>query len=232
MRREPQPGCILVRVISPGIIGGKLDQYLGDLSAEERKRVDRIRSETRARQIARRRILLRRTIQAADDIKASDITFSTGPDGKPCTGHSDLRFNLSESHGWVAIALARGLEVGVDVEMKRPIGDAIEIARRYFSREETAAIDRLQGDERDKAFFRCWTRKEALMKADGRGMRGGLKTPVGVEPAPDDGYTVRFEGADYRLVDIDCAQDAIVSLAYPECGHAIPIHLAGEPSTL
>jgi 4'-phosphopantetheinyl transferase len=102
------------------------------------------------------------------------LRFAYGPHGKPAlvtngaTGR--LRFNVSHSEGLALVAVTRGREVGVDLERVRPELDAEEIADRYFSAHEIQALRALPRPLRLKAFFHCWTRKEAYLKARGSGL--------------------------------------------------------------
>jgi 4'-phosphopantetheinyl transferase len=79
--------------------------------------------------------------------------------------------------GWMA------LPIGVDVEVWRPLSDRDSLARRYFSPAEFASCAATPEDGRTAAFFACWTRKEAIVKVDGRGLALGLSS-FDVEVAP------------------------------------------------
>ena len=79
-----------------------------------------------------------------------------------------LRFNLSHSRSVGLLALASGIEVGVDVEDVRPIEPGV--ARSTFSAAELADLSRLDGDAWLRGFYHCWTRKEAIVKAEGVGL--------------------------------------------------------------
>jgi 4'-phosphopantetheinyl transferase len=68
------------------------------------------------------------------------------------------------------LALVRGREIGVDAEKIRPQPDAQKLAKRFFSALEQRFLEKLSGDELQRAFFRCWTRKEAYIKAKGEGL--------------------------------------------------------------
>jgi 4'-phosphopantetheinyl transferase len=85
-----------------------------------------------------------------------------------------LRFNLSHSNEVALLAVALDAELGVDVEHVRPDFAGEDIARRYFSRAEVEVFNKLPQDERVAAFFRCWTRKEAYIKAIGKGFSQAL----------------------------------------------------------
>jgi len=106
------------------------------------------------------------------------LRFSCGPQGKPLLSAEcraeDLRFNMSHSGALALYAVSRGLEVGVDVERIAADVDWEQIVDRLFSPAEVSAIRALpQGGQRE-AFFSCWTRKEACIKAAG----GGLSIPL------------------------------------------------------
>lgn len=102
------------------------------------------------------------------------LRFAAGPQGKPRLAGgfeaSDLRFNLSHSHGHALLAVARGAEVGVDLEQIRPEVDAAGIVASHFSPAERAAWQALPETRRQLAFFHGWVRKEAYVKARGEGL--------------------------------------------------------------
>ena len=85
-----------------------------------------------------------------------------------------MRFNISHSGGLAVFAFTLDCEVGVDVEEIRELKDLAEIAARFFCAEETAELMSLPADQRTAAFFRCWTRKEAYIKAIGDGLSAPL----------------------------------------------------------
>jgi 4'-phosphopantetheinyl transferase len=100
--------------------------------------------------------------------------------GKPHLPGAGIDFSLSHSGSLALIAVARGRRVGADVERVRPHTDVLAIARRAFSRAERVEIESASTDEgRRAAFFRCWTRKEAYLKARGLGLAGGLDSLAG-----------------------------------------------------
>lgn len=159
------------------------------LSREERERADRfIAALDRTRFIAghaRLRGILARYL----DIVPSAIRFETGSFGKPrlLTDGSggELRFNFSHSDGLALCAVSRAREVGVDVERIEPSSSLAEIAGRYFSPREAAALAALPPEEQCDAFYACWSRKEAYVKARGRGLSIALDS-FDVSLAPDD----------------------------------------------
>ncbi|HLJ80654.1 MAG TPA: 4'-phosphopantetheinyl transferase superfamily protein, partial [Ktedonobacterales bacterium] len=94
--------------------------------------------------------------------------------GKPYLASSTVRlplqFNVSHSEECALIALAHDLELGVDIEYMRPLDDMDAIARTVFSPHERATLAALDGPRRHEAFYACWARKEAYIKAIGRGL--------------------------------------------------------------
>jgi 4'-phosphopantetheinyl transferase len=91
--------------------------------------------------------------------------------GKPqiVDASMDVRFNLSHAGERALLAIALQRDVGIDIEEERPI-EVFELAERFFSPSEVEALRAVQAPQRAAAFFRCWTRKEAFVKALGEGM--------------------------------------------------------------
>jgi 4'-phosphopantetheinyl transferase len=113
------------------------------------------------------RILLGRYLQA----DPGAIALQYGPSGKPALADpTSLRFNLSHSADLALFAFASDCEVGIDVERIRPLPDMEQIAIRQFRAQEAAELLALPAGRREPAFFRCWTRMEAVGKALGEGL--------------------------------------------------------------
>ncbi|WP_341731080.1 4'-phosphopantetheinyl transferase superfamily protein [Microcoleus sp. EPA2] len=101
------------------------------------------------------------------------VEFSYGPCGKPeiaANLDSTLSFNLSHSQGLALYALTRSRQIGVDIEKIRPVPQMESIAERFFSPQENTAFKTVSAEEKLAAFFNCWTRKEAYIKAIGDGL--------------------------------------------------------------
>lgn len=96
--------------------------------------------------------------------------FIYGPYGKPALDGSEIRFNVSHSYDMGMIAITRGKEIGCDIERIEPSFAELGIPERFFSPYEVAALLTLPAEEQCAAFFRCWTRKEAYIKACGMGV--------------------------------------------------------------
>lgn len=98
------------------------------------------------------------------------LEFSANEFGKPQFLNRDIEFNLSHSGDFALIAVARGRNVGVDVELIREAVELENLATRYFSPREVSELMVLPVEQRTIGFFNCWTRKEAYVKARGRGL--------------------------------------------------------------
>ena len=158
------------------------------LSVEEKKRADRLRVPSGRREFTIARAILRVFLGAACGVEPGEIILAAGAHGKPrLTSPSPpmkLGFNISHSHGAVALALARGRETGIDIEKVRSDIEAEALAARFFSPRENDLLSRLAGREMLTAFFDCWTRKEAVLKAIGAGLTLSLSS-FDVSLAPD-----------------------------------------------
>jgi 4'-phosphopantetheinyl transferase len=144
------------------------------LTADERRRAERyVFEQDRTHFVVARgllRVLLGRYLRQ----DPPHLRFIYGPHGKPAlatdTGGVALRFNVSHSHGLALYAVTRGREVGVDVESIRPEVVQEKVAEHFFSPHEVAVLRALPTPLQATAFFACWTRKEAYIKAKGEGL--------------------------------------------------------------
>jgi 4'-phosphopantetheinyl transferase len=167
----PAPGEVHVWWIAPGAAGERAAPPAHLLSDEERTRAGRFRSpELRhafVAALAARREILARYLGAPPE----RIEFVRAAGGKPAVaGGGDLRFSASDTRGAALLAVAHAREVGIDVERARPLPDALELARRFLSPAEQRVLAGVEGREREATFLRCWTRKEAFVKAIGAGL--------------------------------------------------------------
>ena len=142
------------------------------LAADERHRAARfVFPRDRGRFVAGRGFL-RHLLGAYLGEDPSELRIEQAPGGKPAlaAGHRDLRFNLSHAEGLAVCALVEGEDVGADVEKRRPLADALLIAQSFFSPSENEELCGLPEWGRLHAFWDCWTRKEAFLKATGEGL--------------------------------------------------------------
>ncbi len=154
-----------VHFFSLDVDGVRLRELEGVLTWEERTRATRFRFDRNRNRFIACRGRLRELLGLSPRQE-----LVCGPFGKPRLGDSEIRFNVSHSHGMAMIAITRGREVGCDIERIDPSFADENIPERFFSPYEVAALRALPAEEQCDAFFRCWTRKEAFIKACGMGM--------------------------------------------------------------
>ena len=141
------------------------------LSREEHERADRYRVEWARANFILTRGALRSLVGSYIGKPPQEVSFRYSEFGKPSLDEaSDLHFNVSHTDGMAVLAFVKNCEVGVDVERIRPELEGTQLAERFFSIVERHALENLSGDELHAAFFRCWTRKEAYVKARGDGL--------------------------------------------------------------
>lgn len=170
-------------LVWPSEDAGRLRQTL---SADEAERAARFHFARDRDRFTAARALLRAVLALYLGAEPARLRFAYGPHGKPALaggaagGDADaaaLRFNLAHSHDLALVVVARAREVGVDVEHVRADFATAEVAERFFSRREAEALRALpEGRPRVEAFYRCWTRKEAFIKAKGEGLSFPLST--------------------------------------------------------
>lgn len=155
-----------------------LDGYAADdlkllLAEDELSRAARFHFNKDRNHFIVARAWLRKLLGAYMGIAAAELRFAYAEKGKPSLedSHGDApSFNLAHSHGMAIYAFSRAREVGVDLEFVREdLGDE-KIAERFFSRREIVDLKNLPAELRKQAFFDCWTRKEAYIKARGEGL--------------------------------------------------------------
>lgn len=193
------------------------------LSPEEIVRAERFHFDRHRRVFALGRAALRALLGSYLGIDREELRFVYGTQGKPALADSacPLRFNVSNSGNLAAYAFTTACEIGVDIEMHRALHDFENIARRFFSAEETAELLELPEAEKTTAFFHCWSRKEAYIKA----MGGGLSIPldsfrVTLQPGVA-ARMVSLGGSEdaargWTLHDFDPAPDCAGAIAYPD----------------
>lgn len=142
------------------------------LSDDERARAARFVFPRHRVQYAACRGILRELLGRYLGTEPAEVRFRYTAHGKPALDDpaTELRFNVSNCETLGLFAFAVGREVGVDLERLRPMDDAGAIAGRFFSVPENEVFRVVPESGRDAAFFRCWTRKEAYIKAVGEGL--------------------------------------------------------------
>ncbi len=163
------------------------------------------------------RAILGRYVESAP----SDLQFEHADFGKPyLAGESshNIFFNLSHSDNVALVAVTATAPVGIDVERVRAIPDWNRVANRFFSSSENAALSGVDQQHRERAFYNCWTRKEAIIKATGEGLSACLDAfDVTLEPGEPaavlhDRRSVN-NGQTWRLQHLDPADEFVGAVA-------------------
>ncbi len=140
------------------------------LSADERTRAARFVFDTDRRRFVTGRAVLRTLLGRCVGRPAQGLSFRYGPQGKPVLADGDLWFNASASAGKALYAASASRRVGADIERVRDLADMEAVAGRVFSVAEREWINGRRAAERKNGFFRCWARKEAVVKGSGAGL--------------------------------------------------------------
>jgi 4'-phosphopantetheinyl transferase len=145
-----------------------------NLSPAELERARGIRSPRDREAFVAGRGLQREVLALYAGIEPAEVAYQRGPQGKPvlsgAAGEAGLRFNASNSGDLALVALSWGRDVGVDLERLHAMPDLVALARRFFTASESDALAAMEPPVREAAFFRCWTLKEAFVKAAGGGL--------------------------------------------------------------
>jgi 4'-phosphopantetheinyl transferase len=154
------------------------EDALATLSDDERWRANQFRLDALRRRFVTARAALRRLLGEYLGVPAAEVILSSSKYGKPQLGETNgdgaLRFNLAHTRSMALVAVARGCELGVDVERVREVNQLEAIVRRYFHLEEQTHLFATPIERRHEEFLRCWTAKEAVLKAMGSGLSDSL----------------------------------------------------------
>jgi 4'-phosphopantetheinyl transferase len=210
LAREPDEITALKRLLAP----------------DEVERAERFYFQRHHDAFVAARAGLRNTLSRYVRLPADSLAFRYGDAGKPellempqQIAGGEVAFNLSHSGDWAILAVARRGPLGVDIERTREMNDAAGLARRYFSAAEVAVWESLASTEQTTAFFRCWTRKEAYLKALGDGLRAPLdqfivtfapgEAPRLIQASPHDTH------ADWTIEDFHVADEYTAAVVVP-----------------
>ena len=169
-----EPGAVHVwgTELTPDV--RRRDDLAAYLSTSELERAARFRFDDDATRYTIGRGLLRRLLARYVGGSPSEIELGETEHGRPVRlhpqAHSDLDFNLSHSKDLALFAFCRGTRVGIDLEWLQPLDDMDDLVEIHFSAHERDTYHSLDPSQRRSAFFDCWTRKEAFVKAIGEGL--------------------------------------------------------------
>jgi len=203
------------------------------LSEQERARAATFLRQNDQRRFIATRGLLRRLLSEYLQHDASELLIGSNAFGKPelyrqGEAPAEISFNYSHSNSLAVFAFARGRRVGVDVERVEADVAGDSIAERFFCPSEVSTLRALPKAHQSTAFFKCWTRKEAYVKARGEGFSIPLESfnvssdriaadcrsrwsVLSFEPLPGYMAAVAAEGWDWRVALIDQSQPNLFS---------------------
>lgn len=198
------------------------DRYVSLLSATEQAHASRLRIGQVRDHFIIGRACLRVLLGNALQISAPDVLITKAIHGKPeaaAAGGRSISFNLAHSKDTLLIALRRHNAVGVDVEYIDRLIDLMEVAQANFTEKETNSLAAIPDPEaRRRTFYLYWTRKEAVGKADGRGLLLPLAS-FDVSFESMDSHPIRVnephtsESKLYFVTDLDLGNNAVAALA-------------------
>ncbi|HEV3143244.1 MAG TPA: 4'-phosphopantetheinyl transferase superfamily protein [Gemmataceae bacterium] len=196
-------------------------EFFQQLAEEERIRARSFSQPQLQHRFVVGRGMLRRILAQYLRQSPAQVQFSYTAYGKPfLRGEQEhgLRFNLSHSAEHALLAVTRGRAIGVDLERIRPDFATDEIAQRFFSEREWQELRQLPEPDRTATFFRCWTRKEAFIKAVGEGLSFPLDA-FAVSLAPGEPAALRWLRDDpvavcrWQLRDLQAPPGFLAALA-------------------
>ena|SRR5688572_29745559 len=211
------------------------------LAPHEQERAAEFHSDNHRISFIVARGALRTLLGSYLDTSASAIHFEYACNGKPTLAGMPITFNVSHSGDLAVFAFTRGCEIGIDVEQIRPIADMQSIAGRFFCPDEAAELNRIPAQERELAFFLCWTRKEAYLKAIGAGLSVPLNEFCVTFRSGERARFIHLGGNeaaanDWMLHDLRLAPDYAAALAYRDTERLLEvlplIHAAELPGFL
>ena len=224
---------------TPEKSGGRkvlLEQATSVLTTDERERAARMRVGGPQEEFMVGRGCLRHLLGAALRCAPAAVALEKAEHGKPFVrtspGFFGPSFNVAHSHGIILIGLSMVGEIGVDVEIIDSTIDLEGVARTAFHVEEVARVHRASTlEERVDVFYRCWTRKEALAKADGRGLTLEPTTyAAGLDAVGEQGVTLpgimACDKLFVREIEVGSSHRAAFAVRVPDvsvCTYQFPI---------
>ena len=185
----PEVEVVTARLDAPPPTVRALLAWLCD---EEQRRAARFRLDRDRRRFIVARGVLRELLANRLGMRPEAVQFVYDTNGKPALAQpfadTGWRFNLSHCDELVVYGFSREADIGIDIEAIRAVPEADDIAARFFSPGEREAYEALSPQDKPLGFLSCWTRKEALVKALGEGLRVSLDqfdvSPEPARPAP------------------------------------------------
>lgn len=203
------------------------------LSPDEVERMNRFVFAKHQQAFLAARVGLRSVLGTMCDVDPAALVFTYGPQGKPALPDGPS-FNLSHAGDLACLAIHPDMTLGADIEAFRQVEDGI--AARFFSPAEHATLQAMSEDAKEPGFFRCWTRKEAVIKALG----GGLSIPLDAFDVTLDGHAAELtrldptygSARDWALAPFQVGPQMMGCVAAQTGGNPITLTVKSAPKTL
>lgn len=224
--------------LANNVVSGYADDLKALLSPFERERAARFRFEDDQYAFVATRACLRLLLARYTGTKPLQIQFKYGVKGKPSLlADPQLRFNVSHTEDVTVLAFTIGCELGVDVEHIHPMENLLDIAEHFFSAPEANELKTMPKAEQIRAFFLCWTRKEAYIKATGDGLSSSLSDfRVSLSPHEPARF-IEFNNEpsshqSWKLHNLDVGPNHAAAIAYRDDPRAVAVSSLLMPSEL
>jgi len=202
------------------------------LSPDEKLRSDKFYFEKDRSRYVISHGILRELLSFYTGITPKEINFYVNDFGKPYLlpdrSTDDIRFNISHSNQGTILAFSKEREIGVDLEFMKLDFPSVEIVDRFFSKKEKTEFLTLRKHERVEGFYKCWTRKEAYIKAIGKGLSIPLDSfDVSLKPGePVELVDSRISegGEEWSITDIDVWEGYTAAICIQKPGWRLKIH--------
>lgn len=202
----------------------ELSSFERKLSEDERTRANAYRFELHRKRFIVARAALRAILGRYLGLEPEQVCLGQARHGKPRVTNPvaatvGVCFNVAHSQELMLFAISRHREVGVDLEFLHPVPETPRIVERFLSAREQAMFNKLPAAQRQEAFFNCWTRKEALLKARGHGLIGQSLDQVEVTLVPGEPTEIlsidgnRCEANHWKLHPLNLVPDCSATLA-------------------
>ncbi|ABG53648.1 MAG: 4'-phosphopantetheinyl transferase superfamily protein [Trichodesmium sp. St16_bin4-tuft] len=153
----------------------KIEELSTILSPDEKNRANKFYFEKDKNRFIIARGTLRTILSRYLNIEPKKLQFTYSDRGKPYLKNTSILFNLSHSQDLALYGITKINLIGIDLEYIRPMNDAVNLAKRFFSLQEYKLISQLPPQKQQETFFKIWTCKEAYLKATGDGLAGHLE---------------------------------------------------------
>lgn len=194
-------------------------KYWTLLNEHEKQKAASFARETLQNKYIKTRAILRRVLASYLNVEPQHISIDTGKHGKPFLSESLLSFNLSHTDDELVIAVGNIGGIGIDIEKVRARKNMAALVKKCFSKQESEYWHTLSEQKRIELFYRFWVRKEAFVKAVGRGLAVGLDQCV-VNPINQTGFLSIPIGfglpSNWKIIDVSVDQDYMCAIVSKE----------------